>query len=68
MATKKACSDCLGTVMPVRDALEVINGKWRLPIIISVGTGNERFTDILESIPGIQSFMLLLHILVLLFY
>ena len=53
MAVKKACSDCLGTVMPVRDALEVINGKWKLPIIISLGTGNERFTDIQQSIPGI---------------
>ncbi|RNI22591.1 winged helix-turn-helix transcriptional regulator [Rufibacter latericius] len=53
MAVKKACSDCLSTVMPVRDALEVINGKWKLSIIISIGAGNERFTDIQESIPGI---------------
>jgi DNA-binding HxlR family transcriptional regulator len=37
----------------VRDTLDVINGKWKLPIIISVGVGNERFTDIQESIPGI---------------
>ncbi|GGG27667.1 transcriptional regulator [Pontibacter amylolyticus] len=37
----------------MRDALDVINGKWKLPIIISVTTGNERFTDIQESIPGI---------------
>jgi DNA-binding HxlR family transcriptional regulator len=44
---------CLDTVKPVRDAIEVINGKWKLPIIISVTTGNERFTDIQESIPGI---------------
>ena len=53
MAVKKACSDCLGTVMPVRDALDVINGKWKLSIIISLGAGNDRFTDIQESIPGI---------------
>ncbi|WP_232009322.1 winged helix-turn-helix transcriptional regulator [Mucilaginibacter mallensis] len=37
----------------MRDAFDVINGKWKLPIIISVGVGNDRFTDILESIPGI---------------
>ena len=37
----------------MRDALDVINGKWKLPIIISVGVGNERFTDIQDSIPGI---------------
>jgi DNA-binding HxlR family transcriptional regulator len=53
MTTKKAYLSCLDTVKPVRDALEVINGKWKLPIIISVAVGNERFTDIQESIPGI---------------
>lgn len=53
MAYKKAHCDCLNTVKPVRDALDVISGKWKLPIIISVGAGNDRFTDIQESIPGI---------------
>jgi DNA-binding HxlR family transcriptional regulator len=52
MAAKKY-NPCFDTVKPVRDALDVINGKWKLPIIISVGVGNERFTDIQESIPGI---------------
>ena len=53
MAVKKAHSSCLDTVKPVRDALEVLSGKWKLPIIISIGVGNDRFTDIQESIPGI---------------
>ncbi|QCR21798.1 helix-turn-helix domain-containing protein [Pontibacter sp. SGAir0037] len=53
MAAKKAYCNCLNTIKPVRDTLDVINGKWKLPIIISVGVGNERFTDIQESIPGI---------------
>jgi DNA-binding HxlR family transcriptional regulator len=53
MAIKKPCLSCLDTVKPVRDALDVINGKWKLPIIISVGVGNQRFSDIQESIPGI---------------
>src|SRR5687767_1112826 len=53
MAGKKPYLSCLDTVKPVRDALEVINGKWKLPIIISIAVGNERFTDIQESIPGI---------------
>ena len=53
MAAKKAHCSCLDSVKPVRDALDVINGKWKIPIIISVGVGNERFTDIQESIPGI---------------
>ena len=53
MAAKKAYCECIETVKPVRDALDVINGKWKLPIIISVSVGNERFTDIQDSIPGI---------------
>jgi len=53
MAAKKTYLSCLDTVKPVRDALDVINGKWKLPIIISVGVGNERFSDIQGSIPGI---------------
>src|SRR5690554_4318909 len=52
-ARKKAYSCCIDTVKPVRDALNAINGKWKLPIIISVGVGNDRFTDIQRSIPGI---------------
>ena len=53
MAVKKGYSNCLQTVKPVRDTLEVISGKWKLPIIISIGVGNDRFTDIQDSIPGI---------------
>jgi DNA-binding HxlR family transcriptional regulator len=53
MTLKKPYNKCLDTVKPVRGALEVINGKWKLAIIISVGVGNDRFTDIQDSIPGI---------------
>lgn len=50
---KKKYADCIATVRPVRDALDMISGKWKLPIIISISVGNERFTDIQDSIPGI---------------
>jgi len=53
MAEKKAYQCCIDTVQPLRDAMDVINGKWKLSIIISISTGNERFTDIQASIPGI---------------
>jgi DNA-binding HxlR family transcriptional regulator len=53
MAKRNSYCDCLNTIKPVRDALDVINGKWKLPIIISIGVGNDRFTDIQDSIPGI---------------
>jgi DNA-binding HxlR family transcriptional regulator len=41
--------------LPVRDALDVISGKWRLQIIISVSSGNKRFTEIERSIPKMTS-------------
>ncbi|SFT25006.1 winged helix-turn-helix transcriptional regulator [Mucilaginibacter polytrichastri] len=53
MAKNKPYCECLETVKPVRDTLDVINGKWKLAIIISIGVGNDRFTDVQESIPGI---------------
>lgn len=52
METKKYTS-CIDTVRPVSDALDIISGKWKLPIIISISVGNERFTDIQNSIEGI---------------
>jgi DNA-binding HxlR family transcriptional regulator len=53
MAARNAYSSCIETVIPVRDTLDIISGKWKLPIIISISVGNERFTDIQDSIPGI---------------
>lgn len=54
MDSKKAYCECINTIKPVRDALDVINGKWKLPIIISISVGNDRFTDIQDSIGGIS--------------
>lgn len=54
MTAKKRHLSCVETVGPVREALDVINGKWKLPIIISITYGNERFTEIQESIPKIS--------------
>ncbi|NIG54553.1 helix-turn-helix domain-containing protein [Chitinophaga sp. Cy-1792] len=45
--------DCLGALLPIRDAMEVINGKWKLQILISILGGNKRFKAIERSIPGI---------------
>jgi len=47
--------DCEAAVVPVRDAMEVLSGKWKFPILISVSSGNKRFREILRSIPKITS-------------
>ncbi|MFT4204588.1 MAG: helix-turn-helix domain-containing protein [Chitinophagaceae bacterium] len=36
----------------IRDALDVISGKWKLQIIVSLWVGNKRFREIERSIPG----------------
>ena len=51
----KACTDIL---RPVRDALDILNGKWKLPIIISLSFGDKRFTEISKEVHGITDRML----------
>jgi DNA-binding HxlR family transcriptional regulator len=51
-------SDCVGMIRPVKDALEVLNGKWKLPIIISLSFGNKRFSEMAKEIPNITDRML----------
>ncbi|WP_428660328.1 winged helix-turn-helix transcriptional regulator [Runella sp.] len=50
--------ECLNMIRPVKDALEVLNGKWKLPIIISLSFGNKRFSEMAREIPNITDRML----------
>jgi DNA-binding HxlR family transcriptional regulator len=47
--------ECQEALVPVRDALDVISGKWKLLILISISSGNHRFREIERSIPKITS-------------
>ncbi|CAN5735122.1 helix-turn-helix domain-containing protein [soil metagenome] len=49
---------CSKAMMPVRDALDILNGKWKLPIIISLSFGNKRFSEMSKQIQGITDKML----------
>jgi DNA-binding HxlR family transcriptional regulator len=51
-------SECQEMIRPVRDALEIINGKWKLPIIISLSFGTKRFKQMATEIQGITDKML----------
>jgi len=42
----------------LQDALYVLNGKWKLYILRSLGQGNIRFKDIKDSMPAITPRML----------
>ena len=46
-------SECAEYIVPVRDALDVLYGRWKLPIIISLTFGSRRFKQIIEEIPGL---------------
>jgi len=45
-------------VQALQDAIYVIGGKWKLPILNSICTGNKRFREIERSIPGLTTRML----------
>ena len=55
MEKKYQYKDCIESLKPIRDTLDVINGKWKLQIIISLNAGNKRFTEIERSIPKLTS-------------
>jgi len=44
---------CMSKVLAIKDALEVLSGKWKLPIIISVSFGTKRFKQISRELNGI---------------
>lgn len=46
-------SECAEYIVPVRDALDVLYGRWKLPIIISLTFGSRRFKQIIAEIPGL---------------
>lgn len=51
-------AECTKAILPVRDALDILSGKWKLPIIISLSFGNKRFGQMAKEIPGITDKML----------
>lgn len=51
-------ASCTKAIIPVRDALDILSGKWKLPIIIALSFGNKRFSQLAKQIPGITDKML----------
>lgn len=51
-------SECEKMLMPVRDALEILNGKWKVPIIVALTFGPKRFKQISKELKGITDKML----------
>jgi DNA-binding HxlR family transcriptional regulator len=49
---------CTKALIPVRDALDILNGKWKLPILIALSFGNKRFKELAKQVDGITDKML----------
>lgn len=45
--------ECVSKVRPITDALYVLNGKWKLPLIFTLRENAQRFNEILKSVEGI---------------
>jgi DNA-binding HxlR family transcriptional regulator len=51
-------SECTNILRPVRDSLDILSGKWKLPIIIALTFGEKRFSEIAQEVHGITDRML----------
>lgn len=57
--TLEEATSCSGQfVLAINDTLDVISGKWKLPIIGSLLYGNKRFKDLERDVAGITPRML----------
>jgi DNA-binding HxlR family transcriptional regulator len=48
-------TECENSLKNVIDALYVLNGKWKLALILSLVQSSKRFNEIQHGIPGISS-------------
>lgn len=55
---KNPKQECVEFIRPVRDVLDLINGKWKLPILIALSFGTKRFKELERDVEGITPRML----------
>ena len=51
-------SECIKNLLPVKDALVILSGKWKLPIIVALTFEKKRFKEMQREIEGITPKML----------
>ncbi|MBS1600952.1 MAG: helix-turn-helix transcriptional regulator [Bacteroidetes bacterium] len=56
--TQDTLESCTRSLIPIRDTLDILNGKWKLPIMFSLMFENLRFTEMQREIKGITPKML----------
>ncbi|WP_225874818.1 winged helix-turn-helix transcriptional regulator [Pedobacter hiemivivus] len=48
-------AECEGSLKNILDALYVLNGKWKLALILSLVQSSQRFNEIQNEVTGISS-------------
>jgi len=51
-------AECGGYLLAVRDTMDILNGKWKIPIIGSLRFGKKRFKELQRDLDGITAKML----------
>jgi len=51
-------TNCLKSIMAVHDAMDILNGRWKITIIASLCHSKMRFTELLHNVSGISGKML----------
>lgn len=51
---EKDCPDIYHNILLIEDTLDVLAGKWKVPILFAVLKGNSRFSDILGFCYGLS--------------
>jgi DNA-binding HxlR family transcriptional regulator len=49
---------CRVSIRAIKDALDVLNGSWKLPILVALYDGPKRFKEITKDVEGISDKML----------
>ena len=55
---EKSPDACSGQLMAIRDTMDILNGKWKIPIISSLSFGKKRFMELIKDVHGIAAKML----------
>lgn len=53
--TIHSAAECTQSAQAVQDALYVLSGKWKLPIIVSLSAGPKRFGELQRLVKGITA-------------
>jgi len=51
--TEHSSEACAVSIAAIRDTLYVLNGKWKLPIIVALSSGPQRFKSLQRSLEDI---------------